>query len=87
MTDIDIRPEVAPPVLDDGDHEKFTHVVPKAARVTEAYIAGTPVEALCGKQWVPTRDPGRYPICPECKEILASLGYNPDGSRIGGHSD
>ena len=63
-------PDVAPPVLDDGDHEKFAHVVVPASAVTEAYISGTPVTALCGKTWVPTRDPNRYPVCPECKDIL-----------------
>lgn len=87
MSDTMTTPEVAPPVLDDGDHEKFTHVVSNAAKVTEAYITGTPVVALCGKQWVPTRDPGKYPICPDCKEILAGLGYNPDGSKIGGSGE
>jgi hypothetical protein len=55
---------------DDGDHEKFAHVVVPASAVTEAYITGAAVTALCGKTWVPTRDPGRYPVCPTCKEIL-----------------
>ena len=87
MSDTAVRPEVAPPVLDDGDHEKFTHVVGNAASVTEAYITGTPLQALCGKQWVPTRDPANYEICPTCKEILAELGYNPDGSKIGGSGE
>jgi hypothetical protein len=54
----------------DGDHGRFAHVVVPAYAVTEAYITGTPVTALCGKTWVPTRDPGRYPICPTCQEIL-----------------
>ena len=53
---------------DEGDHEKFSHVVVPASAVTEAYITGTPVTALCGKTWVPTRDPNR--VCPTCKEIL-----------------
>ena len=29
--------------------------------------------ALCGKVWVPNRDPGRFPVCPECKEIFEGL--------------
>jgi len=29
--------------------------------------------ALCGKVWVPSRDPERFPVCPECKEIWQSL--------------
>ncbi len=32
-------------------------------------LDGTPVVALCGKVWVPGRDPKKYPVCPMCKEI------------------
>jgi hypothetical protein len=32
-------------------------------------VTGEPVTALCGKVWVPSRDPKRYPVCPECDEI------------------
>lgn len=67
--DVDERTTTSP-VTDDGDHEKFAHVVVPASAVTEAYITGTAVTALCGKTWVPTRDPGRYQVCPTCKEIL-----------------
>lgn len=38
------------------------------AWITEARVFGLTVTALCGHQWVPTRDPLRYPICPECVE-------------------
>jgi hypothetical protein len=56
----------------DGDHDRFAHYVSKedAAR---AYIEGTPVKALCGKLWVPSRDPEKYPVCPECKEMFDAL--------------
>jgi len=54
--------------LDDGDHERFSHYVDKD-KVTEAMVLGTPVVALCGKVWVPTRDPKKFPICPMCKEL------------------
>ena len=40
---------------------------------------GTPVIALCGKVWVPTRSPEKYPVCPECKEIWESI--KPGGRR------
>jgi len=42
-------------------------------KLMEAMVNGTPVVALCGKVWVPSRDPSRFPICPECKEIYDSL--------------
>jgi hypothetical protein len=64
-----VRPEVGDPTLD-GDHEKQAHVVVPASAVAEAYITGAPVTALCGKTWVPTRDPACYQVCPTCQEIL-----------------
>ena len=57
---------------DDGDHDRFAHFVNKED-VAEAYVNGTPVIALCGKIWVPSRDPEKYPICPNCKEIYDAL--------------
>lgn len=58
--------------LDEGDHERMSHYADKD-KLMEAMVNGTPVVALCGKVWVPTRDPNRFPICPECKEIYDSL--------------
>lgn len=60
------------PVTDDGDHERFSHYVPKD-KLTEAMVMGTPVVALCGKVWVPSRDPQKYPVCPTCKELWEKL--------------
>ena len=56
----------------EGDEERFSHYVPKA-KLTEAMVNGTPVVALCGKVWVPTRNPDRFPVCPMCKEIWESM--------------
>ncbi len=55
-----------------GDHERFSHYVEKD-KLTEAMVMGTPVVALCGKVWVPSRDGTKYPVCPECKEAWESL--------------
>jgi hypothetical protein len=57
---------------DDGDHEKFAHYVEKE-KIVESAVTGKPVIALCGKVWVPGRDPGKFPICPDCKKIFDSL--------------
>lgn len=57
---------------DEGDHERFAHYAPKD-KIMEAMVTGTPIRALCGKVWVPSRDPGRFPVCPQCKEIWESL--------------
>ena len=61
---------------DDGDHDRFRHYVRKD-KLTEALINGTPVRALCGKVWVPSRDPSRYPTCPECKRLYDLLPGGP----------
>ena len=76
MSNIETKP-VVDPTLGDGDHERFAHIVIPASAVTEAYITGTPVTALCGKTWVPSRDPKRYPVCPTCMEIWGAAGGNP----------
>lgn len=57
---------------DDGDHERFSHYVRKE-KIVESAVTGKPVRALCGKKWVPNRDPEKFPICPTCKEIYATL--------------
>jgi len=57
---------------EDGDEERFSHYVPKG-KLMEAMVNGTPVVALCGKVWVPTHNPEKYPVCPTCKQIWDSL--------------
>jgi hypothetical protein len=55
--------------VQEGDHERFSHYADRD-KIMEAMVNGTPVRALCGKVWVPSRDPSRFPICPECKELF-----------------
>ena len=55
-----------------GDHERFAHYVRKE-KILESALSGEPVVALCGKVWVPGRDPNRFPVCPTCKEIFHSM--------------
>ena len=72
--------EVVPTRIDEGDHDRFSHVVYPKSAVMEAMISGVPCTALCGKRWVPSRDPKRYPICPTCKEIVETSGLRvPNG--------
>jgi hypothetical protein len=52
-----------------------------AARVLEARIYGTPVEALCGYVWVPSRDPKQLPLCEACKSIYEMYKAFNDGLR------
>lgn len=56
----------------DGDHERFAHYVDKNAMMSSA-LNGHEVIALCGKRWIPNRDPQRFPVCPDCKRIYETL--------------
>ncbi len=67
------------PATDDGDHERFSHYVPKNTLMA-AMVEGSPVVALCGKVWVPSRDPERFPVCPECKEVWGSMRPGDEGN-------
>lgn len=85
--DEQLAPARPAPILDDSDRERFTHIVlegfrpeggefvPAGASVVEGMVHSTPVRALCGKVWVPGRDPARYPLCPTCREIAEGRGW------------
>ena len=74
--------------VDEGDHDRYTHLVlegytKKSGKfvalknsVVEGMVNATPVRALCGKVWVPGRDPAKFPLCPTCKEIAGGLGWS-----------
>ena len=65
--------------LEPGDHERFAHYVRKE-KILESALSGAPVIALCGKVWVPGRDPSKFPVCPACREIYAGLRGPQDDS-------
>ncbi|HUH52741.1 MAG TPA: DUF3039 domain-containing protein [Microbacteriaceae bacterium] len=58
--------------IEDGDHERFSHYVPKD-RIVQSALTGKPVRALCGKKWTPSRDPEKFPVCPDCKRIYEKM--------------
>jgi hypothetical protein len=66
------EPSVAHIVKTDGDESA-------AAAVLRARIEGTPIEALCGHRWIPSRDPGRLPMCQACREIYEAYRAFNDG--------
>ena len=51
------------------DPGSVAHIVKDKGKVTEAYILGTPVEALCGHVFTPSKDPKSLPVCDTCKDI------------------
>ncbi|MFC5281134.1 DUF3039 domain-containing protein [Arcanobacterium canis] len=63
----EVREEVQP-----GDNERYAHYVRKD-KIIRSAIEGRPVVALCGKVWVPMRNPDRFPVCPTCKAIHESM--------------
>ena len=65
---------------DDGGHDRFAHYI-KKEKIVESAVTGKAVRALCGKKWVPSRDPSKYPICPMCKEIFEVLRPGPEDSE------
>lgn len=50
---------------DEGRPEDHAHIVAKD-KLADAIIFGTPITALCGYTWVPSRDPEKLPTCAEC---------------------
>nr|WP_246169147.1 DUF3039 domain-containing protein [Actinotalea subterranea] len=74
----ELREEIEP-----GDHERFAHYVRKE-KILSSALSGTPVVALCGKVWVPGRDPNKFPVCPICKEIYDGLREPQDGDGANG---
>ncbi|MEY4409688.1 MAG: hypothetical protein RLZ99_161 [Actinomycetota bacterium] len=67
-------------LLDQGDHERFSHYVQKN-KIVESAVMGNAVVALCGKVWIPSRDPQKFPVCPTCKEIYEGLTPGDDESK------
>ncbi len=73
VTEADVFQQTTPDLsTGDGDHERFAHYADKD-QIMNSLVNGTPVRAICGKVWVPSRDPKKFPVCPECKEIYESI--------------
>jgi hypothetical protein len=68
--------------IEPGDHERYSHYVRKE-KIVESAVLGMPVTALCGKVWVPGRDPQKFPVCPTCKEIYDGLRPEPPADKGG----
>ena len=60
------------PKTTDNGEEHLAHIA-EASKITEAYVLGTPVEALCGKIFVPSKNPENLTVCETCKEIADAL--------------
>ena len=59
-------------IVDAGDHDLFAHYIGKLA-MEKAVFDGVPAVALCGKEWLPTKDASRFPVCAQCLEAYNAL--------------
>lgn len=82
---VETRPALdAAPDTDQPHHAHIVKVGPgesATAKVIEARIYGTPVEALCGYVWIPSRDPKALPMCQECRSVYDLYKSFNDGLR------
>lgn len=74
--------------LDESGDERRTHLVLEGFTrhdgrfiaagnsVVDAMVNDSTVRALCGKRWVPGRDPRRYPVCRDCARVAAARGWS-----------
>jgi hypothetical protein len=90
MTDLETLPATTVPdteITPETEEPKNAHIVKvepgesAAAKVLQARIEGTPLEALCGFVWVPSRDPKQLPVCQQCKEVYDMFKNFNDGLR------
>ena len=72
MSDLLERTELDVQATDEGDHDRFSHYFHKKD-LTKAFFEGSPIQALCGKVDVPTRDFTKFPVCPDCKDRLEEI--------------
>jgi len=87
MTETDVRTEndVETENVPQTGRPNCAHIVKvgpgetATAKVLEARVMGTPLEALCGHVWVPSRDPKSLPLCEECKNIYEMYKSFNDG--------
>lgn len=59
-------------LVTESGEPRYAHYADSVS-VTEGYVTGKPVLAICGKLFVPSRDPKKFPVCPTCKNIMEAL--------------
>ena len=82
MSETATRPDLdAPPVveLSEGDEAPDAAHIVTQRDLIHSQITGEAIRALCGKVWVPKRNPDDYPLCPACAELFNRLGAPPSG--------
>jgi hypothetical protein len=67
----EIAPDVARPVVDDGDDDDLAHYA-RNDELARARKQGRAVKALCGTLFHPHADPSKLPVCVVCQELAAA---------------
>ena len=67
LEDVSVRQE-----LTENGTPKYAHYA-ESVSVTEGYVLGKPVLAICGELFIPSRDPKKFPVCPICKDLIEAL--------------
>ena len=75
MSDLEIQYYIN---TSNGDHDLFAHYANKND-IMESALTGKPIQALCGKIWVPSRDPEKFPKCQTCVDIYNQLKSENNG--------
>lgn len=60
------------PVLQETDSDEApdaAHIVTQKDLI-HSQLTGEPIRALCGKMWVPRRNPDDFPMCQACIEVF-----------------
>ncbi len=56
------------------DEDRLSHIVKGRERTRAAVLYGFPVEALCGKRWVPKRfQPKDRLLCVVCRDLARQM--------------
>lgn len=64
-------PITTDPETEEGEPQ-IAHIAERSS-VAQGYVLGTPITALCGAVFVPSRDPDRYPVCETCTDIKKQI--------------
>lgn len=72
------------PALDETDtgEPEVAHIVPKRD-ANRGYIEGARITAICGEEFVPSRDPSGLPRCQACQEVYDAfwVPFNPEARK------
>jgi uncharacterized Zn-finger protein len=73
---VPIDPAAPPTTEPDG----FAHYASQA-QLAESRLTGHPVQALCGRVWIPVTQTAGLPVCPRCDEVYRAMPVAPPGGR------